>query len=134
MIKAALYQYLIADAGLAALIGDRVYPQLIPQRAWNGAHVQPCAVYQRVGITRDVRYCGTSGLARSAFQIDAYATEYENADAVARAIKSALIDFRGAMTDVHVHAVMLEVEFDQLDPEPGLFRVSMTFSLWHDAE
>lgn len=134
MIKAALYNYLIGDSGVSALIADRVYPLLIPQQAWSGSSVQPCAVYQRTSVQRDVRHCGTSGLALSTMQIDAYATDYEAADAVARVIKDALINYYGPMGDVDIKSITLAAEFDLLDPEPGLFRVSLSFFIWHTGE
>lgn len=134
MIKASLYEFMTDDAGVSALIADRVYPMLIPPEAWSGSSVKPCAVYQRIGVERDVTLCGTTTLARSTFQIDAYATSYETADTVARAIKTALIDTHGDMAGTYVHACRLDTEFDLLDPEPGLFRTSMTFSIWHDGE
>lgn len=134
MIKAALYGFVVAQPTVSAAIGDRFYPQVIPKQAWSDARIQPCAVYMRIGVQRGKTYCATDAVARSTFQIDAYALTPEEADGIARVIKSVLIDYRGMMGAVKVKDISLDGEFDLDDPEPGLYRVSMTISIWHDNE
>lgn len=133
-MKAQLYTILSTDSGVEALVSDRIYALVIPQRAWKDQQVQPCIVTSQTSLEENVSYCGTTGLARTRFQIDAYAVEYEAAGEIAAAIKAALRDYRGLVEGVLIKHAALESEFDLTDPEPGLFRVQQTWAFWHTTE
>ncbi|HMU15814.1 MAG TPA: DUF3168 domain-containing protein [Thauera aminoaromatica] len=133
MIQSALYLHLTTDPVVGALAGLRVYPLSIPQHVYNEATRLPCLVYQRVGGDQPIDTCGAPELAESLVRIDAYARSYEDADALAEAVRAALINHTGPMGSVHVSRVNLEGNaLDLLDVEPGLYRVSRTFSIWHE--
>lgn len=130
MIESGLAATLAAHGGLAALIDDRVYPLVIPQGAPSVVR-QPCVVYQLVSRVRQGTYCGQDGTVQAQYQLDAYARSYLEAKQVAEQVQGALIDFRGQMGEHFVHHISLVSEIDLHDPEPGLYRVNMTFSIWH---
>lgn len=144
MIDAALYFYLRTHAALTPIIGSgtvrRVFPIVIPQRDPKATPEVPALVYAFSGVARGVSYCGTDRLARSSVTIDCYATRYHDARALASAVRSALLDFRGAMGDasqsptvtVNVRTANITTEFDLLDIEPGLYRVSQSWEIWHE--
>lgn len=129
MIEAGLAARLSGFVGLSALIADRVFPLVIPQQ--GAAQRMPCVVYQLVSRDRAMRFCATDEMVQAQYQIDAYARSYLDCKTVAVQVIAALLDFRGAMGDQSVHQVSLDSEIDVMDPEPGLYRVSMTFSIWH---
>jgi len=132
MIQEALYAHLAADASVAALAGTRIYPLAIPQHVYNEASKLPCLVYQRVGGDQPIDTCGAPDYAGTSVRIDAYARNYGDAAALADAVRAALVNHTGLMGSVHVSRVNLEGNaLDLLDVEPGLYRVSRTYSIWH---
>lgn len=108
----------------------RIWPLVIPQSD-RGQQRVPCIVYQLIDRQRAVRYCGTDELAEAIYQVDAYAKRYNDAKVLAAAVQAVLIDFRGLMGSYFVHQCSITSELDLQDPEPGLYRVNMTFSIWH---
>jgi len=128
MIEEGLFAHLSADAGVSSLAASRIFPLRVPQGQSIG---DGAVVYQRVGSTRGHTTCATDRLVQGSFQIDAYAKTYIKAISLARALRVALIDHTGPMGDTHVDRVFLETEFDTDDPEPGLYRVSATYTIWY---
>lgn len=127
MIQETVYTLLTGDMAVAALVGDRVYPLVIPEQVYDAATKRPCIVYQRDGLDKSRTFCGTIGLQYSSFAFDCYARKYLDAQAVAEAVKSLFEDYQGGVID----DVLFENQFDGLDPEPGLFRVRVTLGFWH---
>lgn len=126
MIEAALFTYLTAvGSGVRDLVSTRVYPMLAAQ---NGA--TPFVVYQRIGAERHVTSCGQANLTSAFIQIDSYAREYGDAKALAHAVQERIANFHGTMGSVEVKKAFLTTELDLLDVEPGLYRVSQTYTVW----
>jgi hypothetical protein len=132
MIAAGIYAHLSQDIGVAALVGERIFPLIIPQARAASLLRQPCLVYARVGAQRQQKYCGTEGLVRSDFQLDCYAPSFDQSKDLAAATRAALIDFAGMMAQTRVIAVHLDDEGDLSEPEVGLYRVVQRFIVWHD--
>lgn len=126
MIETGIAAYLNADAGLTALVGTRIFPVLAPQGV-----TAPYVIFARAGAARSSTTCGTDKKVAGTWQFDAYAKTYKTAAQIARALRLALIDYTGLMGDTPVDRVFLETEFDLDDPEPGLFRVSQTYTIWY---
>lgn len=78
---------LVADAGVAALVGTRVYPTILPQNA-----TLPAIVYFRVGgRTEHKGIVKMTGSTRNfTVQVQAIGRNYDEADAVEEAIYAAL--------------------------------------------
>lgn len=131
MIQEGLYTFLAASSAVATIVGTRIYPLMIPQHAYDELTKLPCLVYARVSVDRQPKFCGTDALARSLVRVDSYARSYADATALAAAVYDALIDYSGAMGSETVKKVLADSEFDLLDVEPGLYRVTQTFSIWH---
>lgn len=125
-LEASLFSFVTADPGVAALIGARMYPGIIPQ---GGA--QPCVVYNKDGRTRQQLYCGVDGLLLTRITLDCYARRYIDSVALANAVTAALEDFSGDMAGTRVPRIFLENEIDLSDVEPGLYRQSQTWAVWH---
>lgn len=137
-LHAGLVAHLVAATNtstyLAGGVGepDRVYPLVIPQKVPGGAPQVPCVVYEQVDAQRQVAYCGTSGLVRTSLRLDCYSTSYDESRALAQAVYEVLRDFRGMLGNMaDVRAASLSTEFDVQDFEPGLYRVSQSWTFWH---
>lgn len=127
----SIYEHLIVDSDVAALIGDRIFPQRIPQHVFGATRVMPCAVYQLAGNARQALFCGTDGLAGGAYQIDIYAPILDDVALIADAIRRRMVDYSGPMGTALVSKVLIDNEFDlPPDPDPGLFRRTQLYSIW----
>jgi len=82
---ADLRTYLLANAGVAALIGTRMYPDQLPQGA-----TLPAVVYYRISGTYAESLGGVKAAGTCRVQLDAYAATRLAADAVGEAIVAAL--------------------------------------------
>jgi len=117
-------------AGVGGAI-NRVYPSVIPQKI-KGRQQTPALTYETRDVQRQTTFCGVSGLVRTTMELNTYSPDYNEAKTVAAAVRELLSDFRGLLGGiVDVRTATLENEFDLQDFEPGLFRVSQTWSFWH---
>jgi Protein of unknown function (DUF3168) len=134
LLHEALKSHLQSDTSVESLLGGRFYYIIVPQ-AYVGAERMPCVVFNRSGVERQVRYCGTDGMIRTSITLDCYALRYTSARALAAEVRKSLIDFRGLLAgSLRVSATSLINEFDLIDIEPGLFRISQTWDFWHTEE
>jgi hypothetical protein len=134
MIEQAFFARLAGFAGLAALVGARIYPVLAPEAA-----AAPFVVYQRITGERIDSLSGPSGMATPRFQVDVYATSYAASRAIAEQVRLALDNFRGTQSypggSTHIRFIALADERDLIEqdvkPAP-LYRASMDFTIFHD--
>lgn len=84
-IEQGLVAELLADAGVAAIVGTRVHPGAVPQ---NGS--LPAIVYQRISSIRDVDMSGPQSFTQVRIQVDCWHTSYAGAKSLADAVRSAL--------------------------------------------
>lgn len=138
MIESALYAMLIGSAGVRALVANatspityRIYPLVIPQHVQGQAAQQPSIVYTKDGVGRQVLYSGTGSVVSASFQIDCYAITHLAAITLADAVRTALVDYAGVAASVTIKASTIENEFSTIDAEPGLFRVTQFWTIWH---
>ena len=83
--ETALLRTLREDAGLSALVGNKVFPLAIP-----AGNYLPCVTFQRIGGMPANTLSGHSGLEEIDLQIDVYAKNYGEAKAVAKAVRAAM--------------------------------------------
>ena len=130
-IRPALRAFLIADAPIAALVADRVYPNQIPQ----GVNAT-CVVYTRVSGRSGHYMGGRDGLAFTRFQIDAWAKDQDAAAALANRIKDRLDGFSGVMGEgdgaVTVQGAFFRDEREDYDDAARLHRMSRDYFLDHE--
>lgn len=91
-IRESLYSVLVNDASVGAYVGTRVYPDKAPVNA-----TLPYIVTQKVGDVNEHVLDGNTGLSQPRWQITAWATSREQADALATAAKAALDTKSGAI-------------------------------------
>ena len=111
-IETDLYTTLTGDAGVTALISDRVYPNPAPEGA-----AKPLCAYQVVTGSRITTIPGTGDAIRKRIQINCHANTYSSAKAVAAAVVSALEG-----------SGYLDLEFDLYDPTTQTHTVAIDWS------
>jgi hypothetical protein len=128
VLEEGLYSYLTAAAGITALVSTRVYAFRIPQHM-----TLPCLTYQRISTARVHTHdtSGSTGLARSRFQFDAWADSYDTAKDITDALRAALNGKTGTLTGTYaIQAALVEEESPELDPQSNLYRSRSDYMIW----
>lgn len=132
LIGELLYARLTGNAGLAALVGTRVHPDMLPQNVTYPAirYVQ----VSRVEVVRKPVAAGGVGaslaIVRGTFQLDCYAKTYKQAHQVAIAAAAAVYGWRDPANGVIV-ARVTDVQ-DTNDSEETMQRVSVDVSITYN--
>ncbi len=121
-IEAALYSKLTGDAGVAALVGNRVYPMHMPQ-----AGTLPALVYERISTVRNYAHNGQQSPTTVRMQVDSIATTLATARSCADAVLAALSGYVGTVGTVDVRSCFADNEINLPDEETGLARVIQDF-------
>lgn len=114
-----LLRTLREDAGLSALVGNKVFALVIPQ----GTKL-PCITFQRIGGMPANTLSGHSGLEEIDLQIDVWARDYDEAKAIAKAVRFAMPP-SGQRFSAH-----LIEDQDLYEDGTNYFRVNMEFKVW----
>ena len=106
-LGSAVRAYLAADVGVSALVGVRIYPDVLPQgyRTSQGGAL----VYVVIPSTHDHLINGLAGIARCRIELTAYSATRAGANAIAEAVRtSGLVGHTGAMGTMQILSVMKE--------------------------
>ena len=114
-----LLRTLREDAGLSAMVGNKVFALVIPQ----GTKL-PCITFQRIGGMPANTLSGHSGLEEIDLQIDVWARDYDEAKAIAKAVRAAMPP-SGPRFSAH-----LIEDQDLYEDGTNYFRVNMEFKVW----
>lgn len=132
-VEEAVYAHLVADTGVIAKLGDRIYPAAAP-----GDCASPYAVYFEAGQRFARTIAGdTLPLQQWDMQIEVYADTYDGAKDARKAIYDALIAVKNqtiADSSITVRGVFHETsESGVLVPihatETGEFRAALSLSI-----
>lgn len=113
----AIRGFLVADAGVLALTGQRIYPDVLPQ----GYSVSSggALTYTIIDTIHDHLLNGLSGIARSRIEFAAFAATRAAANAIAEAVRaSGLAGTMGLVGGVRIESVMLDSGIQTLDEQP----------------
>lgn len=124
----AVYSLLSNDAGVAALVGDRIFPDVSPQRTPS-----PFVVYSTVSSSSYRHVKGPSGRATPRYQFDCYAESRLDADRLATAVRIALEGFTGTVAGVAISRITFDNRQTGIDEnaEPWLRRTILDFFIEH---
>jgi uncharacterized protein DUF3168 len=131
MMEEALIAKLLADAGVAALVGTRVHPGARPQ-----ASTLPAIVCNAISANPSYSDDGEDGIAEARVQLDCWGATYSSAKTTARAVKAALSAFDGTVSAVRFRYIALDLEHDiqetGADSAAYPFRTSLDFLVVYD--
>lgn len=94
-IGEALLQLLLGTPELTALVGDRIYPGEIPQKAPLPNPMYPCIVYHEITGDSLKHLSGITGFAESRLQFDCHGLRSHEAREVRQVLRLKLQAFRG---------------------------------------
>lgn len=124
----ALITHLEAHAGLSALVGTRIYPQILPQ---NGT--LPAVVYQLISRTGVDTRTEAAGLVVNRWQFAVNGRTYAVTVSTMAQLKLALESF--ASSDPRVDHLFLDTERDDTEPEfdeNNYYRKMIDILVWHE--
>ena len=106
-MEEAIIARLLADSGVAAIVGTRVFPGSRPQNA-----ALPSAVLNRISGGPLYADDGEVGLEQGRIQVDCWAETYTGAKLLARAVTACLSAFDGTVGATAFEFIELEIERD----------------------
>lgn len=110
----AIYQYLIADSALSALVGTRVRPDVLDD---NDA--MPAVLFYRVSGVHQNTVGGTFGeIAETRVTVDCLADSRAKANEVAEAVRLAMIAFAGTRSGVKIRTSVVDTGQSQFVNNP----------------
>jgi hypothetical protein len=109
ILEATLYTKLSTTAGIAALVGTRIYPMIMPQGS-----TYPAVTFQRIATEpRESCMVADCGIVRARIQITAWADTFTAAKAVADQVRQALQRWTGT----GIQGSFIIGEYDLYDEE-----------------
>jgi hypothetical protein len=121
-LEEMIFARLTTYSAMNALIGNRCYPQILPQEPTLPA------------VTYDVRAAptaeGSINLARVDVQINGWATTYAGAIQLGEAVKAALEGYQQKVDKPALIGMAVESELDLFEAETGLYGRVVEVSAW----
>lgn len=128
-MEEALVAYMLADAPLDTLVGNRIFWVTRPQSDQN----LPAVVLTKVSSVADYHMQAPSGLFQTRVQVDCWGETFSSVTNVARAVKDILSGAQFTQSGIDFQGSFLDNERQLYeDEEPvRLHRVSIDFIMWH---
>lgn len=130
VIETALITYLLAQTGIIALVGQRIYFVQAPQDT-----DKPYLVINKISGTRENSHEVNTHLAHPRFQLSAFAATYADCKAIIAAVQTALQGYTGTMGGAGGVVVSAVFYDDETDLDPGdsnqLYGVAVDYFIWH---
>jgi Protein of unknown function (DUF3168) len=114
--EAALFSILTTDSAVAAIVGTRVYPDLLPQGV-----TYPAIRTQRISTPRSPYRAldGVAGYASPRMQIDCCALSRSSAITLAQAVYAAVEGYHDTVNGLRVDAISTEDEGASVETDIG---------------
>ena len=127
----AVRSRLLAHAGTAALVGDRVWHSALPNEQEGVAYMPAIVIQQISGVAEHVMG-GTAGIVDLRIQVDVWAEEEDRdgCQALTEQVRDALQTYSGTHGGVTLTFVGTFEGAPQWDPEAKLWRSMQDFELW----
>lgn len=116
MIETDLFTLLTGNPAIKALIGNRIFPLLLPDDC-----AKPAVSYQLISTVRDYDLDGPTGMQTVRIQFDCWGSRYAEARAVSAAIAALLDGFAGELATCEVLLATADGEqagYDQNERAP----------------
>lgn len=120
-VEKDLRDHLIADAGVSALVGTRVYTGRV------NSYTFPLVLFRHSGGTNDNGLGGEGSLRNPIFQFDCFAKKAIDASILSEAVRAAL----GGASTFRAQAISTPVAFYEDDQQAH--RLVFEVSVWHTA-
>ena len=106
-ILIGLYNHLSNDEKIKKIVGNKIYPVILPQNI-----ALPAIVYSSVLANYDSALQGDTGFVRQTIQIVSHAKTYKEARELSRLIKKRIQNLHGNMGGVFIEAVFIKTDYE----------------------
>lgn len=121
----AIYNLLKDDSAVGAIIGDKIYPGIIPE---NTAY--PAVRYTELVQTYDQSKDGPIETGNHIFEVHIFSYEYAQVHRIATAIKSALNWYSGTVNGVVIERIWRDEQSDEAyQDEKGIFQITQEYNI-----
>lgn len=103
----ALYKYLTSKTDITNIVGNRIYPTILPQNC-----SYPAIVYSPIIANYDSALEGDTGFVRQTIQIVCHDATFKKARELSRIVKNHIQDFHGNMEGLIIEAVFIKSDFE----------------------
>lgn len=103
----AVYEKLLSNKKIVALIKDRVYPSVLPENA-----PLPSIVYSPIISNYDSALQGDTGFVRQTIQFVCHDRTFKKSRELSRLVKATFQDYYGDMCGLHIEAVFIKADYD----------------------
>lgn len=111
---------LVQHAGLAALVGDRIYPVIAPDEV-----DKPYLVYHVIGGIPLVSFSGVNVIKNERIQVTAWARTYAEIRAIHEQVRAALL------ASAILSIVPLDDGIDDYEQDTKLYGIRSDYSVWY---
>jgi len=105
MIEEALCTFLNESVGVTAIVEDRIFDTYLPQEPETEL---PALTFQMIDTVEEMHLSGTSGLVRSRFQLNLWASSTRAMRTLRTAVRNRLQGYSGAMGAVTVQMAAID--------------------------
>ena len=120
-IESDVFARLSTFPGLMALVGTRIYPDLLPQNP-----TLPAVTLFKVSNPREITHSGDSSLQHPRYQFSCWALTYGAVWTVAEQVRLALQGLTSAGVGIYDNG------HDLYDEEMGYYHVAIDIIIWHN--
>lgn len=106
-IEEGLVTYLRSVSAITAVVGQRIYPRLVPQGNQSGSNL-PAITYQMVSGNPLQSLSGSSGFTTERIQLNCWALDDSTARSLRELLRLNLDGYAGLMGTVTAYAVLVE--------------------------
>ena len=126
-INTALYSRLSSFAGLFALVGNRIYPVLIPESAQL-----PAVAYSLISTPEIHAMNADPTINGPRYQISCRSATFSSAEDVAEQVKLALKDYSGTVEGIVIQRIFYKDEKHFDEPDTKTFHIAIDFIVWYE--
>ena len=114
-LESAFVEFVIVCEPLTALVGSRIYEEILPQKA-----SYPAITYQIVSEIRDAYSMdGANGQVESRLQVNCYASSGVERRQLADLMRNAIDGFKGQWNGTEIQSVFVDDAGSNFDASPG---------------
>jgi hypothetical protein len=124
-LETDLRTYLLADAGISALVGTRAGPEPLAQNS-----PLPAITYRRIDTQRGMTLGGPEALQRPYMVLTSWAVMLIDARDLADKIRHRLTGFAGIMGSTTIQVIFPRDDRDGYEPEVPAHFTDLDFEIW----
>lgn len=125
-LETKIFSLLTTAPAVAALVGARVYPKVLPPKTRL-----PAITFERVSGNHDADLAGNSGTENPRIQVSCWALGYVQAKDMAKAVRTAMIT---ATTAANGFTAITLTDGDLYEDAQLYHCVWTDFSVWHEED